>query len=147
MIPDHAQAGRAVAAAAAQYHADDALAKGRRGGGKERIDGRAGMVDQRTVVEMDASGRQQQHVPVGRRHVDTAGLEDVTFFGEGRRELAVPVQDLGKLAGLTADMHHQGDGRAAIPRQRLGDVAHRLETARRSADRQNRKVNHTVHND
>jgi hypothetical protein len=26
-------------------------------------------------------------------------------------------------------------------------VAHRLETARRSADRQNRKVNHTVHND
>jgi hypothetical protein len=44
-------------------------------------------------------------------------------------------------------MHHQGDGRAAIPRQRLGDVAHRLKTARRSADRQNRKASHIVHID
>ena len=57
MLPDHPQAGRTIAAAAAQHYADDALAEGRRGGGKQGIDGRAGMVDQRAIVEMDASGR------------------------------------------------------------------------------------------
>jgi hypothetical protein len=103
------------------------------------------MVDQRALVEMDASGRQEQHMPVGRRHVDLAGLEEHALLGERSGQLAMPVQNLGKLAALAADMHHQGDGRAAMSRQRLGDVAHRLQTASRSTDRHNRKVSHTAH--
>jgi hypothetical protein len=130
MILDRAQAGRAVAAAAAQHDADDTPAKGRRGGGKQGIDGRAGMVDQRAVVEMDASGRLQQQVPVGRRHIDAAGLEDGALLGEGGRQLAVPVQDLGQLAGLAADMHHQGT-RATAARQLRGNASVMRRTASR----------------
>ena len=145
MLPDHPQAGRTIAAAAAQHHADDALAEGRRGGGKQGIDGRSGVMKQRAVVEMDASRGFQQHVPVGRRHIDVAGLEDRALLGEGSRQLAVPVQDLRKLAGLAADMHHQGNGGAAVPGQRLGDETHRLQSARRSADREDRKVSYIMH--
>ena len=128
---DGGEAERTVVERAGQDHADDAVAGDARGRAEERVDRGPVAVHARAAVEPH-HGVVDEHVVVGRRHVDPAVLERAAVLGVRRLQRAGAVEDPGQHAGTRRrDVEDDEDARREIGRESGRELLERLDASRR----------------
>lgn len=74
-----------------------------------------------------------EHVPIWRRHVDSARLGTNSIERVFCLQLAAAAQDVGHLAGVGAYVDHNKNRCRKVSRKPLAKLAQRMHTARRGA--------------